>query len=558
MPLVSARGFSPLPNTPPSRCLPFRGRQLLDRTVSCLSQAGFSEIIINTHHLHRKIASFIEEQKYTIPVHVRHEPEILGTGGGIKNVEDFWNNTPLLVVNSDIVTDIDLRNVYDFHRGHAFPVTLVLHDDPAFNTVSVDDRGFIADFNHPENTADAAKKRKLTFTGIQVLNPEVLDFIPAGKFSSIIDAYRRMMAEGRKIRSYCSKDRYWKDIGTPERYRETSFEQMAPEAFSRAFPGITAGAVKQTGLKGDGSDRRWFRLTAGSRSMIMADHGIRRQRSMCEVDSFIDIGRHLYDNGLPVPRIYLYDRFSGIVFLEDLGDTDLQGRVRRAGSEEEIVSCYTSVIDLIAKLSFTGAKRFDLSWTYQTPYYDTELIREKECRYFVDAFLNGYLGMEFRFEDLEDDFLSLAQRAIAFSITGFMHRDMQSRNIMIHRNKFYFIDFQGGRLGPIQYDIASLLVDPYVELPCRIKDRLLEYAAEALSLSAGIDPDRFKTGFRYCAVTRNLQMLGAFGYLSRVKGKTYFEDYIPGAVRTLKHTLSTFERAEFPNLKTVVEALPEL
>jgi aminoglycoside/choline kinase family phosphotransferase len=166
--------------------------------------------------------------------------------------------------------------------------------------------------------------------------------------------------------------------------------------------------------------------------------------------------------------------------------------------------------------------------------------------------------MKFRFEDLEDDFVDLAQSAVAFSINGFMHRDMQSRNIMIQNNTFYFIDFQGGRLGPVQYDIASLLIDPYVELPVRIKDRLLEYATEMLASSAGIDPDRFKTGFRYCAITRNLQILGAFGFLSRVKGKTYFEEYIPGAVKTLKHALSTFEKAEFPKLKTVVEALPEL
>ncbi|MFH2219397.1 MAG: sugar phosphate nucleotidyltransferase [Pseudomonadota bacterium] len=560
--MILAAGFGtrllPFTEHTPKPLFTIAGRPLLDRTIYRLSQAGFSEIIVNTHHLHRKIASFIAEQKYAIPVHVRHEPEILGTGGGIKNAEDFWNNTPLLVVNSDIVTDIDLRTVYDFHCGHAFPVTLVLHDDPEFNTVSVDEDGFIVDFNDPENTACAGKAKKLTFTGIQILNPEVLDFTPVGRFSSIIDAYRRMMSEGRKIRAYISKDSCWKDIGTPERYRAAAFEEMAPEAFRRAFPGITVGAVKQTGLSGDGSDRSWFRLTAGGRSLIMADHGIRQKRSTCEVDSFVDIGRHLYDSGLPVPRIYLYDRFSGLVFLEDLGDTDLQGRVRRAGTEEEIVTCYTSVIDLIATLSFTGARRFDLSWTYQTPRYDSQLILEKECRYFVDAFLNGYLGMKFRFEDLEDDFVDLAQSAVAFSINGFMHRDMQSRNIMIQNNTFYFIDFQGGRLGPVQYDIASLLIDPYVELPVRIKDRLLEYATEMLTSSAGIDPDRFKAGFRYCAITRNLQILGAFGFLSRVKGKTYFEEYIPGAVKTLKHAFSTFEKAEFPKLKTVVEALPEL
>ena len=110
-------------------------------------------------------------------------------------------------------------------------------------------------------------------------------------------------------------------------------------------------------------------------------------------------------------------------------------------------------------------------------------------------------------------------------------------------------------MGPIQYDLASLLIDPYVDLPGKIRDSLLDYSVELLSSMMDIDPNRFRTGFRYCAITRNLQMLGAFGFLSRVKGKTHFEQYIPAAVRTLKQGLTIVEDADLSRLKTLVDGL---
>ncbi|MBW2192672.1 MAG: phosphotransferase [Deltaproteobacteria bacterium] len=557
--MILAAGFGtrllPYTEHTPKPLFTIAGRPLLDRMINALLHAGCKEIIINTHHLHRKIAAFIEENNYPVPIHIRHEPDILGTAGGIKNVEDFWNDDPFFVVNSDVVTDIDLRKVYHFHLSHNSPVTLVLHDDPEFNTVSVNDPGFIIDFHDQGVRTSDGNFKKLTFTGIQVLDPEVLDFIPRKVFSSSIDIYRQMLSKGRKARAFITENDYWKDIGTPGRYREAVIDKMAVEAFRSAFSDTDINGIKQIGLQGDGSDRNWYRLIAGNRLMVMVDHGIRQGRSICEVDSFVAIGHHLYEKGLPVPRIYLYDTFSGCVFLEDLGDINLQRVVRNTGDENEVVSCYKSIIRLLAALSLTGAEQFDVSWTYQTAYYDSDLIREKECRYFVDAFLKGYLGRDVRFEDFEDVFSSLSEKTLEFSVHGFMHRDMQSRNIMVTNDTYYFIDFQGGRLGPIQYDLASLLIDPYVDLPGNIRDVLLDYSVEHLSSIIEIDPDRFRTGFRYCAITRNLQMLGAFGFLSRVKGKTDFEKYIPAAVRTLKHSLSILKDADLSCLKTLVDGL---
>jgi len=181
------------------------------------------------------------------------------------------------------------------------------------------------------------------------------------------------------------------------------------------------------------------------------------------------------------------------------------------------------------------------------------LIIEKECRYFQEAFLKGYLGIKERFEGLAADFAALAQKALQYSSTGFMHRDMQSRNIMIHNHQVYFIDFQGGRFGPIQYDLASLLIDPYVELPDAIQSKLLDYGIDALSERTAVEPKKFRQCFNYCALTRNLQILGAFAYLSKIKGKQYFEDYIPAAIQTLGSNLHAQGPDEFPALTAAVK-----
>jgi aminoglycoside/choline kinase family phosphotransferase len=326
---------------------------------------------------------------------------------------------------------------------------------------------------------------------------------------------------------------------------------MAPEAFKQAFPGCVCKKIECSKLKGDGSDRKWYRLTAAGRSLVMVDHGIRKEPGISEIDSFVLIGRHLYDKGISVPGIYLHDTFSGIVFLEDLGDVNLQAVVK-AG--KKILPYYKLAIELLAKMSVIGAKQFDRSWTYQTPYYNKEVILENECRYFVNAFLRRYLKLNICYDDFEDEFILLADKALEFSVNGFMHRDFQSRNIMIKNRKPYFIDFQGGRIGPIQYDLASLLIDPYVALPRHVQDQLLDYCIDKLSSYIHIDKKKFCLCYQYCAITRNLQMLGAFGYLSRAKGKTYFKQFIPTAIESLKYNLSAVEDTQFPRLKSVVNS----
>ena len=373
--------------------------------------------------------------------------------------------------------------------------------------------------------------------------------------ASSIDAYTRMIAKGKKIKAYTPFNAYWRDIGTPERYKSVVLETMIPQTFQRVFPDIRIEAVSREYLQGDGSDRQWYRLKMGQESMILVDHGIKKSDRICEADAFVHIGRHLFGRGLPVPQIHDWDTFAGYVFLEDLGNLDLQEAVQRIDHFEKIVDLYRRVIHLLAEFSASGADQFDTSWCYQTSHYDKSLILEKECRYFVDAFSNNYLGLEIKYADLEKEFDYLAENALKHAVMGLMHRDFQSRNIMIKHNQIYFIDFQAARMGPFQYDLASLLIDPYVDLPQDIQSRLLAHASEKLRGRVHLDTDNFNRCYRFCCLTRNLQILGAFGHLTRAKEKMYFEKFIPAAVRKLEYNLENQEDDKFPMLSELIDRI---
>ena len=557
--LILAAGLGtrlrPFSEITPKPLFPINGRPLLDLVVRYLMAAGVDAIIVNTHHRHQQIETFLAGQSYSIPVTTRYEPELLGTGGAIRNVSDFWDDRPFIVINSDIVTNIDLKKVYAFHCSHLEAATLVMHDYPEFNQVTVDRNNHIDGFQKYKRVGSSRKLKTLAFTGIQVLDPEILKSIPPHGFVDIIDVYCSQLAAGLKIAAYVSQNHHWRDIGTPHAYRQAVMDQVASQAFETAGIDPPAAPYTPSKLKGDGSDRTWYRLGPPGRSIIMVDHGLQDRTDTSEAQAFVAIGNHLIGCGVPVPRIYRAEPFSGLVFLEDLGNTHLQTVVRRCHDLSEIETWYRQVIDILVAMWSRASDNFDSAWTWQSARYDKKLIVEQECHYFVEAFLMGYLGLKVDINTLEADFDELAERTEQLACEGFMHRDLQSRNIMVKQGRLYFIDFQGGRIGPLQYDLASLLIDPYVDLPSDLQDDLRSYCYEQARKQTAIDPGRFNDGYDLCRLTRNLQMLGAFGFLSDRKQKTDFAQYIPVAVRTLHQSIRAFDPGAFPRLSTVIEAI---
>lgn len=230
----------PLTNVYPKVLLPVVNVPMIDRIIKLLKTHGVREIIINAHHHYQKIIDYLEEgNHFGIRMEIRIEKDIFGTGGGIKNTQDFWDKDPFFVINGDILTDIDLGKVYKFHLRRNNLVTMVLHEFPIYNKVKVDREMNILSIGPGSNLKDT-----LAFTGIHVINPEVLDFIPENKKYNIINCYRKLIDLKKPIRGYITTGHRWIDIGTIADYLRSNFDFLPPGNIAIAHEcHIDSGAV---------------------------------------------------------------------------------------------------------------------------------------------------------------------------------------------------------------------------------------------------------------------------------------------------------------------------
>lgn len=212
-----ATRLRPLTLSRPKVLIPVQGRPLLHWLVEYLRSGGAEEIIVNGFHLSEKLLAYVDSVDFPIPVQVRVEKTLLGTGGGIRNVADFWDDRPFVVVNGDILSSIDLQELLSSHESSGADATLVLRDEPRFNSVQVDKDGRILGFR-------GGSGQHLAFTGIQVIEPRVLGNIPAAVPISIIDSYLELIATGRKVMAHVVREEFWRELGSPEGYLEVHRE----------------------------------------------------------------------------------------------------------------------------------------------------------------------------------------------------------------------------------------------------------------------------------------------------------------------------------------------
>jgi mannose-1-phosphate guanylyltransferase len=192
-------------------------RPLLHRLLDQLRGCGCSPILVNCHHLAAQIEAALAGWPEVL---LQVEPEILGTGGSLRQALNRMDNDPILVMNGDLYHGIDLEKVYHQHLGSKNDVTLALHDYPRFNTVEVGD-GRVRSFTD-------GKGERLAFTGIHVVDPEVIEMIPERSFHHIIDLYQELAGQGRV--GYCRVDGApWRDIGTPADYLQLHAELLGSE-----------------------------------------------------------------------------------------------------------------------------------------------------------------------------------------------------------------------------------------------------------------------------------------------------------------------------------------
>jgi len=307
-------------------------------------------------------------------------------------------------------------------------------------------------------------------------------------------------------------------------------------------------------LPGDGSRRIFWRITSQRPGISLiamanspADDAARRENY-----AYLRIGRHLRSKGAPLPEIYRYDLEMGWFIMEDMGHMSLQDLV---SSGEDPLPAYEKVLHHLFRMQTKGATGFDPKWCCQTERYDRAVMLTYEADYFRDAFLGRYLGLKGEWPELEAAFSHLAEKASKAGCGFFLHRDFQSRNIMLAKGKVGIIDWQGGRLGPLGYDLASLIIDPYT---CLTRGQKIAVYQRYLALIREHNPvwvESFEKSYPYLAIQRNLQVLGAFSYLTRVMNKTYFEAYIPEALGTLDGLLHHVHDKEISRLRDLVAGL---
>jgi aminoglycoside/choline kinase family phosphotransferase len=329
-------------------------------------------------------------------------------------------------------------------------------------------------------------------------------------------------------------------------------------AFVAAFledAGLPAEEFEWQSLPGDGSKRIFWRISISRThaTYIAMENAPTDDFSRRENFSYLMIGRHLYQKGLPIPELHRFNLKKGCFIMEDMGDNNLQNA---ASLSTDRIGLYERVIEILFRLQIEGSEGFDTKWCCQTEKYDSFVMRRYEADYFVNSFLGQYLGLKKDWPELVRPFRYLAETASRADSHFFLHRDFQSRNIMVSEEKMGILDWQGGRLGPLAYDLSSLLIDPYTNLSIHEKDRIYQHYLRLLADHRPGWADPFKRYFPYLAIQRNLQILGAFSYLSRVRKKTYFEAYISPALNTLCGLLDDLGDPKLSPLTDILISLP--
>lgn len=287
-----------------------------------------------------------------------------------------------------------------------------------------------------------------------------------------------------------------------------------------------------TPLPESGSNRKYFRITGRSKSALGVFNPDKRENI-----AFIYLSKHFLKLRLNVPRVYSHKLNVNIFLIEDLGDTTLfsllitsQGNY----SAEQLTLIKKSLTEL-PKFQITGSKKLDYSKCYPRFAFDKQ-SKMWDLNYFKYYFLK-LTSISFDEQKLEDEFQTFAKYLTGADNNYFMYRDFNTRNIIVRDKLFYFIDYQGGRKGPLQYDIASFLYSSKLNFSEELRTKLLEHYLESASFYKKINKREFLKHYYEFALIRILQMLGAYGYRGYFEGKAHFLTSIPFAISNLKSVM---------------------
>jgi NDP-sugar pyrophosphorylase family protein/thiamine kinase-like enzyme len=617
----------PITNHIPKPLLPILGKPVLQSVIEKVLTLPVKEIGINLHHKKEVIKSWIKQSLFKKNIKLFPEKQLLGTGGALKNVENFLGKNTFLVHNSDIVSKIDLGALIKSHCSSKNLVTLAVHDFPEFNCLTIDGNGFLREIGTATRRKPGPRKL-LAFTGIAVYEPEFLKFLPAGA-SSVVDAWKKAITAGYSIGTMDVSGSYWSDIGTPSAYASTVFDALradgetvyihpsaknckdidlqgnvviekgckldknvslrncivlpgcslrkeesknppSPPFVKRGTGGFYENCIigpdykigfrksEVFGLSGDndalligtgGSDRKYYREKKNRKSVVSM-HCVKEDK---DYQRQIEYTRFFLKYNIPVPELIKVAPDKKTAVFEDLGDISLYSWLKCPRKQKQIENIYKQVIDILILIHAEASKHVSECPALQNRFFDYEHFRW-ETNYFIERFVRGIKNVQVKnLSALNKEFHSLAIKADSFPKTV-IHRDFQSQNIMVTKGDVLrIIDYQGARMGPPAYDVASILWDPYFRLRDGMRERLLDYYVREMTNKSNnkFQEKDFRQTLISCRLQRHMQALGAYGFLSAVKDKQYFLKHVPEGLRLLKEDMLPAKK-EYPVLYELV------
>jgi aminoglycoside/choline kinase family phosphotransferase len=301
-----------------------------------------------------------------------------------------------------------------------------------------------------------------------------------------------------------------------------------------------APAIQVHPLQGElgGSGRKIIRLASAQQSAIGVLHDVREENV-----AFLALSKHFRKHRLPVPGVYAEDLEHGAYLEEDLGDTTLFDFLSTHRAVEEIptpvVEAYRRALSTLPKFQVDAGRDLNYKVCYPRGSFDRQSI-SWDLNYFKYYFLK-LSGVPFNEQGLEDDFRRLTKLLLSADHDYFLYRDFQSRNIMLRDGNPFFVDYQGGRRGALQYDVASLLYDAKADLPPELRQTLLNYYLDALSEHIKLDRESFLLLYYPYVYVRIMQALGAYGFRGFYERKTHFLQSVPYALKNVRWLLHNTE-----------------
>lgn len=308
-------------------------------------------------------------------------------------------------------------------------------------------------------------------------------------------------------------------------------------------------------LPTSGSYREYARMKSASYQIIGAYNLDTKENK-----AFLEFSAHFRNKNIPVPEIYAVGNNLETYLQEDMGNTTLFDFISETREKEgfsgKIVDVYKKVLQQLPRIQLVAGKDIDYSYCYPRDAFDKQSMMW-DLNYFKYYFLK-LAKIPFDEQLLEDDFQTFSDYLLAVNDQAFLYRDFQSRNVMLKDGEVYFIDYQGGRKGALQYDLASLLYDAKANIPETEREELVEYYLDELNKYKQTDRDEFKSLFGGYVLIRIMQAMGAYGFRGFYEKKEHFLKSIPFALKNLETLLAKNTiQVKLPELFKVLKAVTE-